>query len=158
MVTIAEAKSSLIRYRRLVRKLNTQSQRLRVVMTKLYTVGSPTLSDMPKNPSPSNDYETDLLDRKQHIEQIINTLEPERKMKSDLYEGIIEQIDDPDEQAVLQIRYLDCEKWDTVNEILFGDEEDFEERIDSYMRRTQKLHGRALQRFADIANEKKVGV
>ncbi len=153
MVTVAEVKDSLTRYRRLVRKLNNQNQRLKVVMTKLYTVGSPTLSDMPKNPSPSNDYETDLLDRKQHIEHMISVLEPERKQKSEMFEEKIGMIDNPDEQAVLQIRYLDCEKWDTVNRMLFGEEEDFFDRTDSYMRRTQLIHGRALQSLANIMNK-----
>ncbi len=48
-------------------------------------------------------------------------------------------------QSVLQMRYLDGMDWQDINEALHGDEEDFEDREESYLRRTFRTHGEGLK-------------
>lgn len=56
----------------------------------------------------------------------------------------------PDQRAVLQVRYLDCEPWEGVSEVLFGGRTDYEGKEDTYLRRCHKLHGAALAALAEL--------
>ena len=46
--------------------------------------------------------------------------------------------------SVLELRYLDGLKWPDVSRGLFGTAEDFDERTESYLRRTTALHQDAI--------------
>ncbi|MCD7920675.1 MAG: hypothetical protein LUG45_11540 [Clostridiales bacterium] len=50
----------------------------------------------------------------------------------------------------MEARYLDGERWNDVNCMLFGGNPDFENREDSYTRRVTRIHGRALEHLAAI--------
>ena len=63
---------------------------------------------------------------------------------------MIRQVENPDERAVLRLRYFDRADWDGICAVLFSDRQDYLERIDSYQNRTYKAHGRALLRMAEI--------
>lgn len=57
----------------------------------------------------------------------------------------------PDQRAVLQMRYLDGCRWLEITEMLFGGDPDyFDERQDSFLRRTHKIHGKALAALAKL--------
>lgn len=57
----------------------------------------------------------------------------------------------PDMRAVLQMRYLDGCRWMEIAELLFGgDPDDFAEKQDTYLRRTHKVHGKALAALAEF--------
>lgn len=56
----------------------------------------------------------------------------------------------PEQRAVLRLRYIDLETWSDISFILFGDEKDFTEREDAYLRRAYKIHGKALYELAQI--------
>ena len=47
-------------------------------------------------------------------------------------------------QAVLQMRYIDLEKWDTIVFLLFGNEDNYTSKEKSFLRRVYKLHKQAL--------------
>ena len=68
-------------------------------------------------------------------------------------EAMIRQVENPDERAVLRLRYFDRADWDGICAVLFSDRQDYLERIDSYQNRTYKAHGRALLRMAEILKE-----
>lgn len=55
-------------------------------------------------------------------------------------------------RLIIRSRYLDGSTWNEVNEILFGSKEDFREREESYLRRTNKTHARALETLETLAN------
>lgn len=53
-------------------------------------------------------------------------------------------------QAVLELRYLEGMKWNDVNFSLFGNKEDFNEKEESYLRRSHLLHREALKALCAI--------
>lgn len=85
-------------------------------------------------------------------EQIEERLAEEREERAAL-EAMIRQVENPDERAVLRLRYFDRADWDGICAVLFSDRQDYLERIDSYQNRTYKAHGRALLRMAEILKE-----
>lgn len=56
----------------------------------------------------------------------------------------------PDRRAVLRVRYLDCESWTGVTEVVFGQRDDYEYRQESFLRRVHKIHGAALAALAEF--------
>ena len=55
-----------------------------------------------------------------------------------------------DRRCVLRCRYIDGFPWDTVCEILFSRKPDFEEKQESYLRRTFRIHNEALEALQEI--------
>jgi len=154
MLNSADVKKMLVDYRDLERDIDLQFERLDAIETKLYSVGSPEISDMPRNPSPSNDRISVLVERHIKLKEKIDRMCAERDSKRESYEGIINLVALPEQRATIQMHYLDGYKWDTVNEMIFGTDEEFEDKRDSYMRRVMILHGQALQQMAEFMNEK----
>lgn len=58
----------------------------------------------------------------------------------------------PDRCAVLRMRYLDGHGWPKIREMLFSRLPDYEEKLDSYLRRVHRLHGEALAELTGILN------
>ena len=87
------------------------------------------------------------------LEEQIDRLKTEEKQERNAIEGLILQLSDPDERAVIRLRYFDRADWDGICAVLFSDRQDYLERIDSYQNRTYKAHGRALLRMAEILKE-----
>ena len=87
------------------------------------------------------------------LEEQIDRLKAEEKQERNAIEGLILQLSDPDERAVIRLRYFDRADWESTCGVLFGDRRDYVERIDSYQNRTYKAHGRALLRMAEILKE-----
>lgn len=56
----------------------------------------------------------------------------------------------PDRRAVLQMRYIDGAAWLEVAGMLFGNNPNYDERQDSFLRRVQKLHAAALAAIAEF--------
>ncbi len=55
-----------------------------------------------------------------------------------------------DMRGCVRFRYLLCLPWADVNNALWGAKVDYLDKEDSYLRRTMKIHGDALQFLADI--------
>ena len=146
----SEVKKLLHAYLDTEREVDYQIERLNVLNEKIYSLGSPEMSDMPKSPNPVGDKIADMVVRKIEAEEWVNKLLELQKQRRRLYEDITKQIREPDKRAVILLRYLDGVKWERVLESLFAENEDFEERRDSYMRRVMRLHGWALQDMARI--------
>ena len=54
----------------------------------------------------------------------------------------------PNQRAVLRMRYIDGEKFETIAQLLFWRDPDFQLKQDSYIRRTFKLRKAALRALA----------
>lgn len=66
-------------------------------------------------------------------------------------EGAVRLIDGPgwpNRRAVLRMRYIDGEKFETIAQLLFGRDPDFQMKQDSYIRRVFKLRKSALRALA----------
>lgn len=130
-----------------------QVERYEYIETKMMSVGSPVLSDMPKAPSPSNDRFAKYAAQLDEIEGEISRIREHQEEEKEWVISILKHIK-PSERSVILIRYIDGEDWTKVSEIMFGDREDYEERKDSYLRLTTRRHGRALEDMAAYINGK----
>lgn len=150
MITVSEVKEILARYVDSEREIDNQLERLSLLEDKMYSLGSPELSDMPRNPSPSHDRIAGMIGRKQQLEERVERLMKSQKTLLNCLEGVVDDIGSSDKRAVVRMRYFDGEKWDSVAELMFGMKDDFDDRHDSYVRRVLVLHGQALQEMAVV--------
>ena len=88
----------------------------------------------------------DELDRK--IRELIGK---EAEIRKEL-EQLIEQLTKPDEQTVLEMRYIDRQNWWAICAALYGDRDDYQSNSEKYLKKTFKLHGSALQSLARAYN------
>jgi hypothetical protein len=85
-----------------------------------------------------------LVEKKIALQKKIDAL-TEREEKERIYlEGIVNQIRNPNEQLVIEMRYFDEMSWLQITEALFSMEDDYDEKIQNYKRDTFRIHGRAL--------------
>ncbi|MCD8398271.1 MAG: DUF1492 domain-containing protein [Lachnospiraceae bacterium] len=148
-------KTRLLQYREKERDIDNQIERLDALAAKLYGVGSPQITDMPKGSSPSGDRTLSQIARKQKLEEQVKEMINEQADEQKWIESVLGRLSIADEKAVIRMRYIDGEKWDNVSELLFGSKDDYEEKRDSYLRRVTKLHGRALINMARIIEQEK---
>lgn len=146
-------KDRLAAYTAILRDIDNQLERLdRMEMTMASPPG-PDLTGMPRGSGTPSDRTGMMVERKIELEeQIEERLAEEREERAAL-EAMIRQVENPDERAVLRLRYFDRADWDGICAVLFSDRQDYLERIDSYQNRTYKAHGRALLRMAEILKE-----
>lgn len=58
-------------------------------------------------------------------------------------------LEEPNERQVIRLRYIDGFTWTDVCRGLFGRRKDYEERLDTFERRTYKIHGKALENLEE---------
>jgi len=146
-------KNWLLEYRNMSRDIENQMERLNRIEMKMDSIGSPTLSDMPKSPSPAGDRIADMVAMKVDLESEISGQVARQKEMRGKIETLLRNLRSPDEKAVIRTRYLDGMGWSDVVDLLFGGNRDFLDKEESYLRRTHKIHGSALlniARYIDI--------
>lgn len=143
-------KYRLIEYREREKDIDSQTERLDRLEMKIRSVGSPTLSDMPKSPSPPQDRTTALIADKIDLENDIRQAIAEQRKEKEAIETILRKLRHSEERAVIRMRYFDGASWNDVVDMLFGGKDDFLGKEDTYLRRTHKIHGSALLNMAII--------
>lgn len=145
-----EIKQRLESYATLQRKIDNQIERLENLIA---TMGSPSTQNLTGLPSGGGDGTSKIerqVARKDELEEKIRRMiKEERQLRGEL-EQLIEKLKNPDEQTVIEMRYIDRAKWWTVCAALYSTEPDYEEKADKYLKRTFKLHGSALQALARL--------
>ena len=118
-----------------------------------YAMGAPSssnLSGMPRGGSDnSSKQERDLI-KAEELEERLRDMYAEESRKREEIEGLIDQLENPEEQTVIEMRYLDDANWRAVSVALHGKRDDYDEHEERYLKRTFKIHGRALQKLARI--------
>lgn len=148
------AKKRLTAFRDLQQTIDFKTERLERMAEKLTSVGSPQISDMPKAPQGSgNDRMIDAICRKIDLEQEIQQDIAKERAEYDAILLITKAMTKPDEQAVIQLRYLDGAKWETIAAALYSTRDDYETKADYYLRQTFRKHGTALLGFAAAEDE-----
>lgn len=148
-----DIKERLGKYTRLLREIDNQYERLGRMEISMAAPPGPDMTGMPRGSGTPTDRTGMMVLRKMELEeQIEERLAEEREERAAL-EAMIRQVENPDERAVLRLRYFDRADWDGICAVLFSDRQDYLERIDSYQNRTYKAHGRALLRMAEILKE-----
>lgn len=143
-------KYRLIEYREREKDIDSQTERLDRLEMKILSIGSPTLSDMPKSPSPPQDRTTALIADKIDLENDIRQAIAEQRREKEAIEVILRKLRHSEERAVIRMRYFDGASWNDVVDMLFGGKDDFLGKEDTYLRRTHKIHGSALLNMAII--------
>ena len=150
---VSAVKDWLIEYREKERDIDNQIERLERFIIKMTSVGAQVISGMPQAPGTAEDRIGGLVARKEELEGTIRSDVRKLGEKRKAVEGVLAQLKRSDERAVIRMRYIDRESWNTVAELMFGSRDDYEGKEDTYLRRVHKVHGAALQNMARIMSE-----
>ena len=151
-VDVTSIKTRLMNYREMEREIDNQIERIENLQAKMSGIGSPVLSDMPKSPNTVHDRIGRMVAQKDEMERKVRKLVDIQSRERHWIQNILSHLKKADERAVIQMRYIDSESWSNVSRMLFGAKDDYEEKQESYLRRTTKLHGRALVSMAKWAS------
>lgn len=146
-------KEKLWEYTSLLREIDNQQERLdRMIVTYGQPPG-PDLSGMPRPQGGASDRVSVAVMRKMELEEKIKETVAKERRENRAIEAMIDKLADPDERAVIRLRYFDRASWDEVTSALFGGMADYIDRLDTYQRRTYRIHGRALLNLADVLEQ-----
>lgn len=143
-------KKRLEAYRDKERDIENQLERLEGFEMRLKSIGSPTLSDMPKIQSVSHDRIADIIAQKMELEEEIQgDIDFQRKERKEI-NLVLKKLPTSDEKAVIRMRYFDRLSWYDVTDMLFGGKADYLGKEDTYLRRTHNIHRSALINMTEI--------
>ena len=142
--SICAMKKRLCEYRSLNKQIDNEIERLERMEDKLYSLGSPTMSDMPKSKNSVYDKMADRVARKVDLEATIKELISYRNSERITIEGMVRRLRNADERAVIRMRYLDLEEWEDILYMLFGSKKDYDDKYDNYKQRMFRLHSAAI--------------
>ena len=114
-------KDRLATYTAMLRDIDNQLERLdRMEMTMAAPPG-PDLTGMPRGSGTPSDRTGMMVERKMELEEQIDRLKAEEKQERNAIEALILRLSDPDERAVIRLRYFDRADWESTCGVLFGD-------------------------------------
>lgn len=146
-------KNRLQQYAAMQRDIDNQIERLERLQEALGDPSVPNLSGMPRGGEGSPDRIGRKLERIEKLEtEIRQTIVREQAEKAAL-EELICQLRDPDERAVIRMRYFDREGWGDIAGVLY---EAYQYSYKSGLNRTYKLHGDALYNLTIICDGKEI--
>jgi len=152
-----EIKEWLLAYPKLQKRIDNTEARLACFEI---TMGAPSSTNMSGMPSGSKDgsskQERDLI-RKEELEEKLRDMYAEENRRREEIEALIERMEKPNEQTVIEMHYLDGTKWRPISVALYGEEEDYDEKEEKYLKRTFRVHGSALQTLTRIRKEEQEG-
>lgn len=150
-------KQKLEHYAAFQRRIDNQIERLEYLESVMGAPSSPNLSGEPSGGGDGSSKTERQVLKKLELQQAIRDMIADEAAERKELEGMIELMPKPDEQTVIEMRYLDGAKWRQVSDALYSMEPDYEERSNTYLKRTFKLHGSALQTLARIYANKTKG-
>lgn len=151
-----EIKELLTSYRALQERIDFCESRLACLEYCMGAPSSPNMSGMPSGGRDgSSKVEREVI-KKMELEEKLGDMYTEENRLREEIEKLIELMEKPNEQTVVEMRYLDGLKWQVISVALYGEEEDYDENEQRYLKRALKIHGSALQTLARIYNAEKV--
>ena len=148
-------KQWLFDYRLLSKEIANEMERLDSLENRLYGMSSPSFNGMPHSSSPVYDKMTDMIQRKENLEDKIQGLITRKNTEGQEIEAMSESLRNPDERAVILMRYIDLEEWEDVQFMLYGSRSDYEEKFDNYRQRMFRLHSAAIEKLAELSKDMK---
>lgn len=136
------AKEYLKRIARSEANIKAKRERLAVMREMSVGIGSPEMSDMPKNPNHGTSRMEEAVVRMITLEQEIRRDEERLRTDKTAALDLIGRIPNPEYQTVLISRYFKNESWESIAEAMFYTE-----------RWIYKLHGWALQELDKILEQ-----
>lgn len=150
MITVTETKAWLRKYRDLELEADIQSERIVRLMTKIEGVKAQVITGMPSAHGGSNDRITDLIAKKIEIEDSARKAIEIQKRERARIEKAVSQMASPMSRAIIRHRYVDGNTWEKTCSLVFGKQADYDEKMDSYLRRVFLIHGDALKELTEI--------
>ena len=159
---IAAIRQRLDDYKSDDREIENQIERLERLNAKMKDVGAQQITDMPRSPSPVRDRMADYISQKDYLTETLNRLIIKHKEDRLEIQRVLGHLKNPDERAVIQMRYIDIAPWSEVIDMMFGGAKDYVGKEDTYQRKVYAIHKNALagmatyiistnDKFADIA-------
>lgn len=143
-------KALLESYPKLQKRIDNTERRIECLDLSMGAPSTPNYSGMPSgSQNGSSKQERDVI-RKEELEEKLRDMYAEENRLREEIEGMIELMEKPDEQTVIEMHYLDGAKWRVISLALYGEREDYDEHEQRYLKRTFKVHGSALQSLARI--------
>lgn len=147
-------KELLNSYGKLQKRIDNTEERIAFIEETMGSPSSPNLSGMPGGSRDrSSKQERDLI-KLEELKEKLEGMNAEENRLRDEIEGMIEQMEKPDEQTAIEMHYLDQANWRAVSVALHGNEPDYDEYEERYLKKTFKIHGSALQTLLRIYNER----
>lgn len=132
-------KERLKYYRCMHQRIDVQEERLQSLRDKMQSPSSPVISEMPKGGSVEDKIVRQLEDL-EILEEKIDKLKEEEKKEKEYLGMIIDKLENPYEQVILQMRYLDRWNWQEICRNIYGRNADYSENEEVYGRKVYRLH------------------
>ncbi len=146
-------KERLQSYAALQRRLDNKIERLVYLESITGSPSSPNLSGMPRGSGNGNSKtERQIIQKEELKSEIKDMTRREYKERTEL-EHLVKEMQDPDEQTVIEMRYFDNVKWRPICDALYSSNPDYIDKVDKYMKRIFKIHGSALQTLTRIQKQ-----
>ena len=158
MPTVEETQAWLSRFLDNEAELDRLEDRIEGLRSQLEAPSSPSLTGMPHG----GGYEADRIGRSLARIEALEAQHKELLAKSRLLHkeigAAIIQIKRvirkwPPRKVILEMRYLDCLEWDEINQVLWSKYDDYDDRYDTYTRKTFRFHAEALEAMRVIVTE-----
>lgn len=143
-------KELLEAFTRLRKRIDNTEKRIENLDLSMGAPSLPSYSGMPSGGQSGSSKQERAVIRKEELEEKLADMYAEENRRREEIEGLIELMEKPDEQTVIEMHYLDSAKWWPICAALYEDEPDYDENPRRYLKRTFKIHGSALQTLARI--------
>ena len=146
-------KQRLQSYAALQRRLDNKIERLVYLESITGSPSSPNLSGMPGSSGDGcSKTERQIVQKEELKSEIKDMTRRECEERKEL-ERLVKEMQDPDEQTVIEMRYFDNAKWRPICDTLYSSNTDYMDKVDKYMKRIFKIHGSALQTLTRIQKQ-----
>ena len=148
-----EIKELLLSYGRFQKRIDNNEERLAFLDVQI----TANITGMPSGGGDGSSKQERLLLKKEELEEKLRNMYAEENRLREKIEDMIEQMKNPDEQTAIEMHYLDGAKWKAVSLALYGNEPDYDENEERYLKKTFKIHGSALQTLLRIYEKGRMG-
>lgn len=142
-------KKLLAAFTNLRKRIDNTEKRLEALELSV-GVATPSYSGMPGGGGDRSSEQERYAIKKEEIQEKLDSMNAEENRRREEIEALIELMDKPNEQTVIEMHYLDNIKWRLISVAIWGDKPDYDENERRYLKRTFKIHGSALQSLARI--------
>ena len=143
-------KKLLAAFLKLRKRIDNTEKRLEALELSVGAPATPSYSGMPGGGGERSSEQERYAIKKEEIQEKLDNMYAEENRRREEIEDLIELMDKPNEQTVMEMHYLDGIKWRVISVTIWGEKPDYDENERRYLKRTFKIHGSALQSLARI--------
>jgi len=149
-------KALLAAFAKLRKRIDNTEKRLEALELSVGAPSTPSYSGMPGGGGERSSEQERYAIKKDEIREKLDNMYAEENRRREEIEALIELMEKPNEQTVMEMHYLDGAKWRVISVALYGEESDYDENEKRYLKRTFKIHGAALLSLARIYEQQAI--